>query len=146
MEQQATVVLIKPQQEAHLVAQIFSALVQSYEKAHLQIAGFTWIRLDANTASLLYREHASRTWFSTLIDYMISNSCLFLKVDGVDTVDKARLINGPTNPLEASELTIRGRFKGLFDPEHPARNFVHASANIGAARRELHLMHKTLNT
>lgn len=146
MEQQATVVLIKPQQEAHLVAQIFSALVQSYEKAHLQIAAFTWIQFDATTASLLYREHASRVWFARLIDYMASGSCLFLKVDGVDTVDKARLINGPTNPLEASELTIRGRFKGLFDSEHPARNFVHASADIGAARRELHLIHKILNT
>lgn len=146
MEQEATVVLIKPQREAHLVAQLFSALVQSYEKAHLQIAGFTWVQFDTTTASLLYREHATQVWFTRLIDYMTSNSCLFLKVDGVDTVAKARLINGPTNPLEASELTIRGKFKGLFDPEYPARNFVHASSDIGAARRELRLLDKILST
>lgn len=146
MEQEATVVLIKPQQEAHLVAQIFSAIVQMHGKAHLQIAGFTWVQFDATTASLLYREHASQPWFAALIDYMTSSSCLFLKVDGVDAVAKARIINGPTNPLAASKSTIRGKFKGLFEPEYPARNFVHASSDIGAARRELHLLDKILNT
>jgi nucleoside-diphosphate kinase len=145
VEQQATVVLIKPQREAHVVAQIFSALVQMHEKANLQIAGFAWISFDPPTASKFYQEHAARPWFSTLVAYMTSASCLFVKVDGIDAVTKARLINGPMDPREASEYTMRGRFKSYFEPERPAQNFVHASSDITAARRELHLIEKILS-
>jgi nucleoside diphosphate kinase len=77
---------------------------------------------------------------------MLSGSCIFLKVDGVDAVNRARLINGNTDPRESPESTIRGKFKEFFDPNQRAKNFVHASSDLSAAQRELRLIEKLLET
>jgi hypothetical protein len=49
--EQSTVVLIKPQNNAHLTARIFAALVELHIKADLRIGAFDWLTFNRVTAS-----------------------------------------------------------------------------------------------
>jgi len=55
-----------------------------------------------------YSEHKDKAFFEGLIKYMMSGPVVAMVWQGKEVVKSARILLGPTNPLDAPPGTIRG--------------------------------------
>ncbi len=127
MEQ--TYVMVKPDGvQRGLVGEIISRI----EKRGLKIVALRMNVISKATAKEHYSEHASKPFFSSLVDFITSGPSVSMVVAGKDSIKAMRTINGATNPVDAAPGTIRGDF--ALDV---GRNIVHASDSSEAAAREI---------
>jgi nucleoside-diphosphate kinase len=127
MEQ--TYVMVKPDGvQRGLVGEIISRI----EKRGLKIVALRMNVISEATAKEHYSEHASKPFFSSLVDFITSGPSVSMVVAGKDSIKAMRAINGATNPVDAAPGTIRGDF--ALDV---GRNIVHASDSPEAAAREI---------
>jgi len=126
-----TLVLIKPDAvKRHLIGRIISI----YEDNGLVIEGMYKRQLDKAILAKHYEEHLERDFYPSLIDFMMEDEVIVLKVAGDNAIQIVRDINGATNPSKARPATIRYIFG-----ESVQRNLVHGSANLEDAKRELEI-------
>jgi len=92
------------------------------EESNLRIIAQKKIKLSINQAKKFYEVHKDRSFFNDLIEYMTSEPVVVQVLEGENAIIKYREIMGATNPLEASEGTIR-KIHGLNIQE----NSVHGS-------------------
>ena len=107
------------------------------EDAGLKIVGQKRIFLSKAEAEKFYDIHKSRPFFNDLVNFMISGPIVVQVLMGNNAVKVNREIMGSTNPMEASDGTIRNEF-GI-SIEH---NSVHGSDSIENAKKEIEFFFK----
>jgi nucleoside-diphosphate kinase len=127
MEQ--TYVMVKPDGvQRGLVGEIISRI----ERRGLKIVALRMNVISESIAKEHYSEHAARSFFPSLIEFITSGPSVSMVVAGKDAIKVMRAVNGATNPVDAAPGTIRGDF--ALDV---GRNIVHASDSPDAAVREI---------
>ncbi|MAE18967.1 nucleoside-diphosphate kinase [Candidatus Poribacteria bacterium] len=127
-----TLVLIKPNGvQRGLVGQV----LHRYERKGLKMTGLKLLHLSAEKAAQLYALHQGKPFYQSLVDFMTSDPLVAVCLEGQNTIEIVRLINGATNPAESQPGTIRGDFSN-----HLTENVVHASDSVENATRELQIL------
>lgn len=126
-----TYVMIKPDGVARgLMGEVLSRI----ERKGLKIVGMKFAVMEEAKAKEHYAEHAERPFFAGLVEFITSAPSLSLVVEGNNSIQIMRTINGATKPAEAAPGTIRGDFA-----VDTGRNLVHASDSLEAAAREIQI-------
>ena len=126
---QYTLSIIKPDATRRNI----TGKVNSYlEKVGLEIVAQKMLKLTKEQAEDFYSEHKARPFFSSLIDYMISNRVVVQVLKGEDAVLKNREVMGATNPSDAMNGTIRKDFALTIE-----ENTIHGSDSLESAKREI---------
>lgn len=104
--------------------------------AHLERAGFRIIaarilRLSTTQAGEFYAVHRGRPFYSELVEFMTSGSCMPLVLERDNAVAALRDAIGATDPVEAAAGTVRKLYA-----ETKERNAIHASDSDENALRE----------
>lgn len=121
--------MIKP--HAVRQKQHFKILDMIEEKAG-NIIFLKYTVLSSNFVEKFYFHHMDKAFFSSMIREMTSGPVIAFVVAGDNVVQKYRDLCGATNPLEASEGTIRKKFGVNLD-----YNAVHASDGVQNAITEI---------
>jgi nucleoside-diphosphate kinase len=95
--------------------------------AHLEEAGFRvlalrMLRLSTAQAGAFYAVHRERPFYTSLVSFMTSGSCIPVLLERDDAVRTLREVIGATDPAEAAAGTVRALFA-----ESKERNAIHAS-------------------
>ena len=104
------------------------------EQKGLKLVGVKLVLLSESVVMDQYREHAQKSFFPSLKQYIMSGPCLLTVWEGHNAVSVVRLLVGATNPSEAAPGTIRGDL--ALDT---GRNVIHASDSPESAAREIAL-------
>ena len=132
MGMEKTLLLIKPNGvQRGLVGQI----LHRYERKGLKMTGLKLLHLSVGKAAQLYAPHQGKPFYQSLVDFMTSNPLVAVCLEGQNTIEIVRLLNGATNPAESQPGTIRGDFSN-----HLTENVVHASDSVENAERELQIL------
>lgn len=134
-----TVAMVKP---CGIRLDILNYALGVYEAHQLRPSALTIVEFWPSEMMEFYQEHKDKPFFPNLIDHMTSGPCAVIVLEGENAVSKVRSINGETNPMEASPVTIRGRFKHYFDENKRPANFVHGSDSQESAAREIQLVNR----
>lgn len=127
MEQ--TYVMVKPDGvQRGLVGEIISRI----ERRGLKIISLRMNVIKEANAKEHYSEHETKSFFTSLVKYIISGPSISMVVAGKDAIRVMRTIAGATNPVDATPGTIRGDFSLDI-----GRNIIHASDSTDAAAREI---------
>lgn len=126
---QRTLVLIKPDGVARgLIGEVLGRI----ERKGFRIVALDLRTLARATAEQHYEEHATRPFFSALVDFVTSGPLVAAVVEGPDAVGQWRAMMGATNPVAASPGTIRGDLAAEM-----SRNIAHGSDSVDSAAREI---------
>ncbi len=124
-----TLIIIKPDAvKRNLIGEILSV----FEKNHLKILDLKMVHLSRQEAEEFYEVHRGKSFFETLVTYMTSGRCIVAALEGENVVARVRKLCGSTDPSQADEQTIRGKY-GI----NITMNSVHASDSEESARREV---------
>jgi nucleoside-diphosphate kinase len=133
-----TLVLIKPDGVARgLIGEVLSRI----ERKGLRIVALDLRTVDATTAGLHYEEHATRPFFTGLVEFVTSGPLVAAVVEGPDAVGQWRALMGATNPVAAAPGTIRGDLA-----TEMSRNIAHGSDSVESAEREIKIFFPDLAT
>ncbi len=98
-------------------------------------------KIDQETAKMHYAEHASKSFFEELVEFITRSPSVIMEISGPeDTWAIVRAMMGATDPAKAAPGTIRGDL-GL----SVAENLVHGSDSAEAALRELNIFFREIN-
>lgn len=112
-------------------------ILRDIEGAGFSVVSIKKMRFSDELAKKFYAEHAGKSFFLDLIDYMTSGDVIVLKLekDCPEAFADFRLLIGATDPAEAEEGTLRNQYAISKD-----KNSVHGSDSDNAATRELSLI------
>ena len=113
-------------------------ILTRFESAGLKIVAARLEHLSSAKAQGFYAEHQGKPFFEDLIKFMTSGPCLLQVLEGENAINLNRELMGATNPLEASEGTIRRDFAESIDA-----NAVHGSDSPASAKREIEFFFQT---
>lgn len=131
MTQEYTFSMIKPDAtRRNIIGKINSYL----ENNGLKIVAQKMTILTKYQAEHFYAEHKSRTFFSSLIEGIISGPVVLQVLKGENAILQNRKIMGATNPENAELGTIRRDFA-----ENIEANSIHGSDTLESAEREIKL-------
>ena len=102
------------------------------QKFNFKVIGAKLLRMTKEQAEGFYIIHKERPFFNDLIEFMISGPCMVLVLEKKNAVQSWREAIGSTNPLEASEGTIRKDFAN-----NVQENAVHGSDSNENAQKEI---------
>lgn len=108
---------------------------QKITASGLEIIKSKKISLSEEIAKNFYNEHASKPFFSELVEFIISGEVIVQVLEGENAIKSYRALMGATNPEEAEEGTLRKLFA-----ESLSRNAVHGSDSQESAAREIAIM------
>lgn len=129
-----TYIMIKPDGvQRGLVGEI----IARFEKRGFKLVA---LKMATPTKDLLqkhYEDLASKSFFSRLIEYMMSGPVICMVWEGLDAVKTGRAMLGATNPLASNPGTIRGDYA-----LQVGMNVCHGSDAVDTAQREIELWFK----
>lgn len=128
-ELEKAVILIKPDgvQRGYV-----GKIISRFEEKGFQLIG---MRMEMAQRSILenhYEEHAGKSFYPNLIDYMMSGPVVPMVWQGNNIVKIARNMLGATDPLQSAPGTIRGDY-GV----SKQKNLLHISDSPESALREI---------
>jgi nucleoside-diphosphate kinase len=123
-----TLILVKPDAFARSLT---GEIIARFERKGLRIVALRHMTVSSKLAQRHYAEHAERSFFGELVEFITSGPIVALVLEGVDAIKAARQVIGATNPLEAAPGSIRGDFAIEL-----AQNMVHGSDSPESAARE----------
>ena len=127
-----TLVLIKPD---GVQRRVVGDIISRIERKGLTIAALELKSVDDALARAHYAEHADKSFFGSLLDFITSGPVVAAVLEGPRAVAAFRQIAGGTDPVEkATPGTIRGDL-GL----ETQFNLVHGSDSAESAAREIEL-------
>lgn len=134
-EIQQTLVLIKPDGvKRNLIGEIISRCeAKGYVVADLRL-----VSASVELLSEHYAEHEGKPFYQPLVEFMMSDKVVAIKLEGHRVIEGFRSLAGATDPTVAAPGTIRGdlgRDWGL----KVQQNLVHGSDSPESAARELAL-------
>ncbi|CAI8212707.1 MAG: Nucleoside diphosphate kinase [Methanobacteriota archaeon] len=128
---QTTFVMVKPDGvQRGLVGEI----IQRFERKGLRLVGLRGLIPSEKLAETHYEVHKERPFYSGLISFITSGPVVAMAWAGIDAINVARSIIGPTNGREAPPGTIRGDL-GM----DIGYNLIHGSDGEDTASSELAL-------
>ena len=113
---------------------LMGKILSRFEEKGLQIVAVKLMQIDEELAKTHYGEHAEKSFFPSLVEYITSSPALAMVIEGEEAITTIRKLVGATNPLEADLGTIRGDY-GM----DTGRNIIHASDSPASAEREIGL-------
>ena len=127
-----TLVLIKPD---GVQRRVVGDIISRIERKGLTIVALELKSVDDALARAHYAEHADKSFFGSLLDFITSGPVVAAVLEGPRAVAAFRQIAGGTDPVEkATPGTIRGDL-GL----ETQFNLVHGSDSAESAAREIEL-------
>ncbi|QSX08874.1 nucleoside-diphosphate kinase [Alkalibacter rhizosphaerae] len=128
MAVEKTLVILKPDaMERGIVGEIISMI----EKKTFKITYMAIKNLTDEDLEYHYAEHKDKPFFPSLASYMKRGPVVVMVVEGENAIKGFRKLTGATDPMEADNGSIRGRFALTKD-----ENIVHASDSPESAQRE----------
>ena len=126
---QRTLILIKPDGvQRNVIGEVISRI----ESKGLKLVALELRTIDTDTAHAHYAEHAERSFFGELIDFITSGPLVAIVAEGERSIEAFRALAGATDPVKALPGTIRGDFA-----LQVAQNIVHGSDSPESAEREI---------
>jgi len=128
---QETLVLLKPDALRRCVV---GEIITRLEKKGLSLKGAKMLQISRELARKLYVEHAEKSFYPALEEYITSGPVMAMIWSGPEVVNVVRLLIGPTDGIEAPPGTIRGDYclSGRY-------NLIHASDSEESAAKEIPL-------
>ncbi len=124
-------IIIKPD---GLQARVAGKIISKFEDAGFTIENMKLTKIDEGLASAHYKDHIKKDFFGPLLRYITSGPVIIMVVSGVDTINRARNLMGPTDSRKAPKGTIRGDFG-----KDITINVIHGSDSTESAEREIGL-------
>jgi len=109
-------------------------IIQRFERKGLRLVGLRGLIPSEKLAETHYEVHKERPFYSGLISFITSGPVVAMAWAGIDAINVARSIIGPTNGREAPPGTIRGDL-GM----DIGYNLIHGSDGEDTASSELAL-------
>ena len=126
---QRTLILVKPDGvQRNIIGEVISRI----ESKGLKLVALELRTIDADTAHAHYAEHAEKSFFGELVDFITSGPLVALVAEGDRAIEAFRALAGATDPVKAAPGTIRGDFA-----LQVAQNIVHGSDSPDSAEREI---------
>lgn len=108
-------------------------ILDRFEQKGLKIVAGELRKLDEETLSKHYAEHADKGFYGDLVAFMSRSPAFLAVLEGPeDTYAIVRTLMGATNPNEAAPGTIRGDYGTML-----TENLVHGSDSNESAEREI---------
>lgn len=124
-----TLVLVKPDGvQRGLIGEIITRL----ERRGLRIAALKLIWMDEALAKRHYAVHEGKPFFVGLVKFITSGPIVAAVIEGKGAVAAVRSVMGATDPLKATQGTIRGDL--ALDI---GQNLVHGSDSVENAEKEI---------
>lgn len=114
------------------IRNLTGAINAKIETAGLRIIAQKRVLMTRQQAEKFYAEHAGKSFFSELIEFMSSAPIVVQVLEGENAIARYREVMGKTDPAEADKGTIRAEFA-----ESKGRNSVHGSDSPESAAREI---------
>lgn len=133
---QKTFAMIKPDAVA---AKNSGKIIDMIEKNGFNILGMEKIQLSKEKASEFYAVHKERPFFGELVEFVTSGPVIVLALEKENGVLAWRDLMGATDPLKATEGTIRKIFG-----KNIGNNATHGSDAVETAHVELGLFFPNL--
>lgn len=129
MNQQRTLSIIKPDavSQNHI-----GDIIARFEKEGLKVVAAKMLHLNREQAEGFYAVHKERSFFQSLVAFMMTGPALVMVLEGDDAVAKNRKIMGATDPSKADAGTIRKDFASSIE-----ENAVHGSDSPENAQSEI---------
>jgi len=124
-----TLVLLKPDAVRR---GLVGAILSRYEAKGLTIVAMEQRTIDASVADEHYAEHVEKEFYPPLRDFVTSGPLVALVLEGENSVEVVRALNGATDGRKAAPGTVRGDLS-LSNRE----NLVHGSDSAESAQREI---------
>lgn len=128
MPSDRTLAIIKPDAMARRLA---GKIIAHLEDAGYRVTAARILRLTPEEAAAFYVVHRERPFYTSLVTFMTSGSCMPLALVRDDAVATLRRVIGATDPREAEAGTVRRLYA-----ESKERNAIHASDSDENAARE----------
>ena len=126
---QRTLILVKPDGvQRSLIGDVISRI----ERKGLKLVALELRTIDADTAHAHYAEHADKSFFGDLVDFITSGPLVAIVAEGERAIEAFRALAGATDPVKAAPGTIRGDFALEI-----SQNIVHGSDSPESAEREI---------
>ena len=128
---QRTLILVKPDGvQRNIIGEVISRI----ERKGLKLVALELRTIDADTAHAHYAEHAEKSFFGELVDFITSGPLVALVAEGERAIEAFRALAGATDPVKAAPGTIRGDYA-----IETTENLVHGSDSHESAAREIAL-------
>ena len=124
-----TLVIIKPDAFSKKIA---GKVITTFEKKGLKIVACRMVLLSREKAEEFYQEHKGKEFYEPLVNFMSSNPCLVMVLEGENITQEVREIAGDTDPQKAEPGTLRKLYAQ--DNRH---NILHAADSLKSAEREV---------
>jgi nucleoside-diphosphate kinase len=126
---QRTLILVKPDGvQRNIVGEVISRI----ESKGLKLVALELRTIDADTAHAHYAEHAEKSFFGELVEFITSGPLVAMVAEGERAIEAFRALAGATDPVKATPGTIRGDFA-----LQVGQNIVHGSDSPESAEREI---------
>jgi nucleoside-diphosphate kinase len=126
---QRTLILIKPD---GVQRNITGEVISRIESKGLKLVALELRTIDTETAHAHYAEHAEKSFFGELVDFITSGPLVAIVAEGERAIEAFRGLAGATDPVKATPGTIRGDFALAV-----GQNIVHGSDSPESAEREI---------
>ena len=124
-----TLILVKPDAvRRNLIGDVISRI----ERKGLKVVAMDLRTIDRETAQAHDAEHAGKSFFADVVDFITSGPVVALVAEGERAVEAFRGLAGSTDPVKALPGTIRGDYA-----MEVGENIVHGSDSPEAAGREI---------
>ena len=90
------------------------------------------IKISKEEANEFYKVHQTKPFYNELCNYLSSGPIVVMILEGEKAISKNREIMGATDPLKASEGTLRKKYGLSID-----KNSVHGSDSLENAKKEI---------
>lgn len=128
-------VLIKPDGvKRGLIGEVISRI----ETKGYSVIALKMLQADRSILEKHYAEHAGKTFYEPLVEFMSSGPIVALIAEGNRVIEGFRSLAGATDPTVAAPGTIRGdlaRDQGT----KVVQNIVHGSDSVESATREIEI-------
>ncbi len=129
---QKTLAIVKP---STLKKNVLGKILTAFEESELSVLTAEIRTLSREEVEQLYSQHQGAFFFPRLLDYMCGGSVFLCVLEGEDAVVNLRKLIGPTDPVQAGEKTLRGRFG-----DDILHNGLHGSLSEERAREQISLL------
>jgi len=109
-------------------------LVARFERKGFKLAALKFILADSAILEKHYEEHAGKSFFAGLVEFMKRGPVVPMVWQGPNIVQISRMMLGATDPVNSLPGTIRGDFG-----QSKQENLVHVSDSVESAKREIDL-------
>jgi nucleoside-diphosphate kinase len=126
---QLTLTILKPDTVS---AGHAGAVIAMIEEAGFKIRGTKMLHLTRPEAEGFYAVHRERPFFGSLVKFMTEGPVIVMVLEAQDAIPLLRKLMGATDPSNAEDGTVRGRFGTNIE-----RNAIHGSDALETAAFEI---------